>query len=309
MAVALALAPAPATGQATAGLVERCAPTAAGARCAEAAAAVQALAAQSGLLSGLGSTVPGAPSTLGRRLATSPRVALSLRAGGLELSLPDLTDRVGDPVRRLDVFVPTLHGSVTLGVFDGFRLLPTVGGFLSLDLVGATSAVFFPSSEGFDGRLASLSLGARIGLLRESFTLPGITLSVVRHISGSVSFGSTALGDPADVRVDPTTTALRLTVGKDLYAVGILAGVGLDRVSADATLRLATPGPHIQVQDELAFTRRVLYGGASLNFLVLQLSAELGWAAGLEAVPGYAGAPFDPTRGSLFASLAARLTL
>ena len=59
----------------------------------------------------------------------------------------------------------------------------------------------------------------------------------------------------------------------------------------------------------LTSTRTLLFGGASLNFLVLQLSAEAGWAGGLGAVQGYEGAPFDPKAGTGWASLAFRLTI
>lgn len=313
IAVALLLVATPrgAAAQGVEALVAVCEAAAPGAldRCTEAAIAARALTAQSGLLTGLGSTLPGAPSTLGRRIGNTPRVALSFRAGGLQLALPDLTDRANSPVGEAKVFVPTLHGSVAVGVFDGLRLMPTVGGFLSLDLVGQTAMVFLPGGDGFKDRIGSLSLGVRVGLLRESFTLPGVSASAVRHFMGSAGYADATLGDPAEVDLRPSVTSYRLTVGKDLLAVGVLAGVGWDDYDAEATVFVNDGNNLVASTGDLGFSRRLFYTGASLNFLVLQLSTEVGWAQGLSPVSGYSGAPHDPTKGSFFGSIAARLTI
>ena len=277
--------------------------------CAEAAVAARALMGHIGLLSALGSSVPGAASTLGRRLGNTPRVSVSLRGAGLQLRMPDLTDRQNQPAGEVNIFVPTLHGNVALGLFDGFRLMPTVGGFLSVDFVGQTSVAFLPRSEGFSGKVSSLGLGARIGILTESFTLPGISLSVMRNFHGTVSFANATLGDPAQVDLDPGTTSYRLTVGKDLLAVGLVAGVGWDSYSANASILLNSGTGVIASTADVGAGRKILFGGAALNFLILQLSAEVGWAQGLEATTGYTGAPFDPTKGTIFAGLSARLTI
>ncbi len=293
-------------------LSDRCqsvAPTSA-TRCLEGAIAAQALLGHTGLLAGLGSEIAGSPTTLGRRIGSTPRVALSIRAGGLYARLPDLTDRQNAPAREARFFVPTLHGSVALGVFDGFRLTPTVGGLLSLDLLAQSSMVFLPKGQSFDGRVGSLSLGARFGILRESFTLPGITISASRRSLGVVRLASVPLGDPTEVEVDPSVASYRLTVGKDLFAVGFLLGTGWDTYSTEARVGVADDVTgSVTVEAPLKASRPLFFGGASLNFLVLQLSAELGWAKGFSALSDYSGAEFDPTRRSLFGSLAARLTI
>ena len=263
-----------------------------------------------GLLAGLGSNIAGSATTLGRRIGSTPRVALSIRGGGLYARLPNLTDRQNSPAREARFFLSTLHGSVALGVFDGFRLMPTAAGFLSLDLLAQTSLVFLPEGQGFDGRVGSLSLGARVGVLRETFTLPGITLSASRRLLGVVRMGSVPLGDPTEVEVDPSVASYRLTIGKDLLAVGLLLGAGWDVYSTDARIGVADDlAGSVTVLTPLRVSRPLFFGSASLNFLVLQLSAELGWAQGFRAPSGYGGAEFDPTRGSPFGSLAARLTI
>jgi hypothetical protein len=183
--------------------------------CALAAGVARDLMGDVSLLAGGGSEVPGQSTTLGRRIGGSPRFAVSLGAGGQSVVVPELGASGGG---EASPFLPVVQVGLGLGLFDGFSLLPTVGGFLSVDLVGQASFLFFPEAEGFDGRVDVLSIGARVGLLRESFTLPGVTVSVSRRLSGSLGFGDTAAGDAGQVALDPSITSLRATVGKDLFA-------------------------------------------------------------------------------------------
>lgn len=276
--------------------------------CTELAVTARAIQGQVGFLAGLGSEVSGSAGTLGRRLGLTPRVSVGLRAGFLSMGLPDVADPNGAPSREATFMVPVVHAGLAVGLFDGFFLAPTVGGFLSLDLLAQTSTTFLPMGQGFDGRVTGFSFGARLGILRESFTLPGVALSASRRSVGKIRYGAGSGSGPA-VEVDPTVTALRATVGKDLLGVGLLAGAGWDRYSGGATL--FPPGVVAQGASVGSFNhdRSLIFGGAALNFLVLQLSAEAGWIQGFSAVQGYEGRPFDPTRGSFYGSLAARLTI
>ena len=107
-------APSYVDGQTPAGLGTACM-TAGGdsAVCRATSVAAQALLGHLAAVAGLGSEVPGTASNLGRRLGTTPRVALSLRAGGLRAGLPDLGDPTG--LDQTSFFVPTLHAGPTLG--------------------------------------------------------------------------------------------------------------------------------------------------------------------------------------------------
>lgn len=104
---------------------------------------------------------------------------------------------------------------------------------------------------------------------------------------------------------------MRATVGKDLLSLGLLAGVGWDFYGGNYQTDWtdADTGERIQFDGPLRRDRHLWFGGASMNFLILQLSAEFGWADGFDPVPGYLGAPFDATAGDLFGSLAFRLTI
>jgi len=272
--------------------------------CAEAAVAARALLGHVGLLAGLGSEVPGSPGTLGLRLNASPRPAFSVRTGFADVALPD-HQGASSPASQTSFLVPTLHAGLALGVFDGFLLRPTVGGFLSLDLIVQTSIVFLPSGSGFEDRVGAVSYGARLGILRETFTLPGVSVSATRRSVGDVAMGSVNQGDLFQVALEPTVTSVRATVGKDLFAVGLLAGVGWDSYGGAATIQA---GDAVATTDDLNDSRFLYFAGASMNFLILQVSAEGGMARGFAPVPGYDGASFDPGAATYFLSVAFRLT-
>jgi hypothetical protein len=279
------------------------------AQCTELAITARSLQGHVGLMAGLGSEIAGSAGTLGRRLGTTPHIAGNLRVAFADVSLPDLYDTGSDLPRKTTFVIPSMQAGVGVGLFDGFSVLPTVGGILSLDLFASGSVLFLPSGEGFQGGAGALTLGGRLGIFRESFTLPGVALSVSRRSLGSVRLGD-ATGPWGSVELAPRVTSLRVTVGKDLLGVGVLAGAGRDWYGGRATIQVREEGGNVvsASDGDYGHARSVVFGGASLNFLILQVSSEVGWAHGFSAVPGQDGSVFDPTAGTLYGSLAFRLT-
>ena len=275
--------------------------------CTVAAVAARSLAGHLGTLSAFGSHVPGTASTVGSRIGSAPRVSASLRAGGLNAGLPDVTDPSGTTESRF--FAPVVHLGVAAGVFDGFSPMPTVGGLLSLDLFGQAGFLSLPRDDGFSGGVRVLALGARVGILRESFTLPGVSVSVARHWPQRVRLDGPDPDEPVGLVLDAAITSVRMTVGKDLFGVGVLAGAGWDDHSADATLRVSDGGTGRAVaQGVLEADRRSYFVGASKSFIVVQMSAEAGWVHGFGPVEPLTDTAFDPAGGSLFGSVALRFT-
>jgi hypothetical protein len=275
--------------------------------CAEAALLGQAAQGGVGLaLAGPG-TLVGSASTLGRRFGSTPRVVVSVRGGLTRFPIPDLN---ADPVGNRTSTVPSLHGSVVAGVFDGFSPKPTVGGVLAVDLVLTGDWAFPSGDDGFDGSVGAWGYGLRIGVLRESFTLPGITLSATRRHQGSVEIRPAPDGFPR-VGLEGTTSSFRGEVGKDLAGFGLLGGVGWDRYSSDVSFRLGPlepSGPEVSLSTSGFDSDRVLFfGGISRTFLVAQIAGEFGYAQGFgdgrPEVPGY-----DADEGTLFGTLSFRLT-
>jgi hypothetical protein len=124
-------------------------------------------------------------------------------------------------------------------------------------------------------------LGARLGILRESFTLPGISLSAARRWMGSTSIGDLDASNPAEAGFDLEVTSIRGIVGKDFYGVGLLAGLGWDRLGGDATLRARTSptGPEtLASTTDLSSKRLVYFLGGSMTFLIAQISGEIGFS-------------------------------
>lgn len=299
------LATAPAIAQTPASVGARC--VVAGGDvdlCLTGATAAHALLGHSALQAGMGSPIPGTASNLGTRVGGGPRLSFYAQATATSWGMPATTDLA----EEASPLVIGLRFGAAAGLFDGFRVMPTVGGLLATDVFVEASTVFTGESDGFSGGQSTYALGARIGLLREGFTVPGASLSVARRFSGSLGYGEVSAGDIVDVVADPSTTSLRFAVSKDLFAVEVVGGLGWDSFSGDVTLRLPDgEGGTLVVDDAMEGSRRLYFAGASKTFsLILTLSAEAGWAGGLSEIPNYAGA-FDASSGGVFGSVAARL--
>lgn len=278
-------------------------------RCTDVAIGARALVGEFSLLAGGGSEIPGSASTLGTKIGNRPRLSASLRFAAGWVGLPDVFDEGLGTAGDVSFLVPVLQLGLAAGLLDGFSPMATVGGVLSLDLFGSAALAMPPSSQGFEGNSTGVTVGARVGLVRESFTLPGVSVSVARRVMGATRLGDMELGDPAYIEIRPSVSSMRATIGKDLFGIGVLAGVGWDRASSDTVLEVQGPGSvPVRVASPLDATRRLYFGSAAMHFVLLQVSLEGGWAEGYDPVPGGAGSGFDPTGGTPFGGLSLRLT-
>ena len=274
------------------------------ATCQDAALATEALLGGVGLATSFGGEVPGSPSTLGRRYGTSPRWAFAGRVGVAQFDVPMLSGET--PGRARNVWAPAFQADVAAGVFDGFGLAPTVGGFLALDLMLTGGVTLLPGGDGFDGSAASWGYGARVGLLRESFSLPAVTFAVTRRHVGGFAYQESV--DPSVDVERLNVTSYRTTVGKEFAALGVLGGFGWDRATGDGSVRATGGGPAIAF-DDVSAGRFLIFGALTRTWLVLQASVEAGFATGYDERAGGqpGGALYDPTAGSFFGSLGLRL--
>ena len=204
-----------------------------------------------------------------------------------------------------------VKGSVAVGVLDGFSLMPTVGGILSLDLLASASLLFLGESDGFLGNEGLLSVGGRVGIFRESFTLPGVTVSAMRSFGQHVVWTDAVNGEQIDT--DISTTSVRAVIGKDFFTLAVLAGMGWDWDRGEMGVQVPDPaapggGQGIGLMDGLTIRRSVYFAGVSITRLVWTLSLEGGWAGGYDGLAGYPGV-YDPGAITPFVSVAARLTI
>ena len=242
-----------------------------------------------------GSPVPGTASTLGMRIGSFPRLSFSGRLSVVPMEIPPLVDRSdGEGTGAL---MAGLSGQATVGLLTGWSPLPTVGGLFSLDLIARASWASLPEEKGFrDGSVWGWSAGLRLGALRESFTLPGISLTGSYGRTGHV-----ALGDPrgAGAYIDGAIADWNATLAasKRIGPVGVTAGVAWDRYTSEVDFAFpgpgSVPGEQVQVQDVADATteRWSAFTNVSWTFLIAHGSLEAGW----QEAPVPDGLPSDVT--------------
>ena len=258
-----------------------------------------------------GNAVLGQSSTLGGL----GHFAITLRATGLRGELPSFDNvMVGRGAATSDEFavdeqwfaVPQVD--VALGVFAGFPIgLTNIGG---LDLLLGGSYVPEVDEDGFalsapDGQL-KLNYGARLGLVEETFSVPGVSVSYMRRELPTLDVVAVADDDSlsvtdARVRVD----SWRAVVGKRFLVASLAAGIGQDRYDSEAAVsavvrdgllfrqQVSTAEPFSQ-----EITRTNLFANLSLNFLALRLVGEIGrsWGGEAPTFNTFAGTSADASR-------------
>jgi hypothetical protein len=192
-----------------------------------------------------------------------------------------------------------------------------MGGVASVDVLASIGILPLPTGAGFQaGAPFSWALGLRGGVFRESFTLPGISISAMyRHL------GRSTLGDPqlrdTDGFLDLSVSALSLrgAISKRIVGFGLTAGAGFDRYSSNGKFGFVDPESIDRQQFRLGITRlknnrASLFGNISYTMLILHLVGEIGWQQGTDLI----SAPLPPgipisTGGRIFGGLAARLSI
>ena len=280
--------------------------------CARVGEAAEVAQARIGMAFTGGNPVPGSGSTLGRRLRKIPRVSVDARATTIGADLPP-TSRIGSDT-EVDARVTTFNVDAAVGVVNGFSLLPTVGGFASVDLLASYGFSSLPDDKGFDDSPNSWGLGARVGLLRESFTVPGVSVSAMYRGFGDVDFGDRTLTnrDAAFRLSDQSVFSLRGTVGKRFLTLGATAGVGYDRYSSEVAAILRDPagGDPLRVSDpDFDSDRTTVFGNVSWSMLIVHLVGEVGWQSGGDVFPAPTGFESQADQKAWYGSLAVRVAI
>lgn len=261
-----------------------------------------------------GAPVPGSASTLGRRTATSRRFTTALRATFMSVDalLPASAD--AEPTGGGTAVAFGVDGALAL--FDGFFAAPTVGGVLSVDALASAGWVGGAGPMNVDGAF-TWGAGLRLGILRESFTLPGVSASFMVREVGPLRSGPMASGivgppppgfQPAWV-ADADALVARLTLGKRIGAVDAFAGAGWDRVGGDLSLGFVAEDGSFSgagVRDQTTSRWSALVG-AGYTFLVFQVAGEAGWQQGGESHEEE-GFRIDGSDGRFFGGFSFRFT-
>jgi hypothetical protein len=287
---------------------------AAGRVCTAAVDATRAIHPFLGILISGGNPVLGSASALGGL----GRFSVTARVNAVGVTLPRLSYDGSSPTvpRGQRVFAPAPVVEAAAGLYGG---LPS--GALAVDALA--SASLLPTGEFDDFRVdpqarrlgqvaLGLGFGARIGILREAGPLPGISASIMRRDVPTITYGDLAGGDEFQYSVDLRALNLRLVASKRLAFLDAAAGLGWDRYTGDASIRVrqgTLPGAAPDVPIELRNSRVVAFLNAGVELALLKLVAEVGYQGGRDQNLSTSFQDFDPTKGKLFAGLGLRLGL
>lgn len=309
-------------------------PTAAQEECAVVAQAVDAAQPQLGILMAGGNPVLGTASTGGVRLGLIPRVSLTGRINVVGARLPDIRQEADGQTDKFTLPAPAVGANLSVGLTQGFSVLPMIGGFGAIDLLASVSVL--PLSlleEDFGDNAFSWGAGARVGLIRESFVTPGVSVSMMYRSLGDVSFGEvcpgtevpiadnrsacSVEGDFGEIEFGLDNWSIRAAISKRFLGLGLTAGVGYDRFETSADFAVRAPGPPTGTEQVYRFNdvgvdndRWSAFLDASFTILFGSLVAEVGWMQGSDPITGFPStSDFDPNEGTFFGSLGARLSL
>lgn len=337
MAGAAVLAAAPLAAQGDINSVCSGVPEGARDECAIVAQAVDAAQPQLGILMAGGNPILGTASTGGVRLGLIPRVSLTGRVNVVAARMPDIRELDDGQADEFAVPAPAVGANVSVGVTQGFSLAPMIGGFGAIDLLGSVSVLPLSLVDDFGDNAFSWGAGARVGLMRESFVTPGVSVSLMYRNLGDVSFGQvcesgegpsltaptdpgrrscTGDGDFGEIDFGLSNWSARAAVSKRLLGLGLTAGVGYDKFDTDANFAFSTPAVggtrEVFRFDDVAVDngRWSAFLDASFTVLVASLVGEVGWMQGSDPVEGFPSASdFDAGDGTWFGSLGMRISL
>jgi len=256
-----------------------------------------------GMIVSGGNPVLGTAGTLGG----FGHVAATLRVNAIKASLPNPDSAARNPVpSSFNGYFPAPVIEAAVGLYGGQG-----GGLLSID--GLASAVLLPTSrvQGMSvdpdapkiGDIAlGLGYGARIGLLKGSFPIPAVSVSVMKRHVPRVQFGNVnaPTSDPADFATDLNVTNWRAVAGMRIVFVDLAAGLGIDHYTSTATIHYFDGLTTHTVTLDLANTREVLFANAGLTMGLMKLVAELGYQTGTDQSFATTFSDFDPKAGHVF---------
>ncbi len=256
-----------------------------------------------GMIVSGGNPVLGTAGTLGG----FGRVSATLRVNAIKASLPNPDSAAQNPVpSSFNGYFPAPVIEAAVGLYGGQG-----GGLLSID--GLASAVLLPTSRvrGMSvdpgapkvGDVAlGLGYGARIGLLKGSFPIPSVSVSVMKRHVPRVQFGdvNAPRSDPADFSTDFNATNWRAVAGMRVLFADVAAGVGIDHYTSAATIHYFDGITTHTVTLDLANTRKVLFADAGLTMGLVKLIAELGYQTGTDQSFATTFSDFDPKAGHVF---------
>jgi hypothetical protein len=284
----------------------------AGRVCSAAVDGTRALHPIAGLLVSGGNPVLGTANTQGGL----GHFSVTARANAAHVVLPDVNyDGSTSTVPASDeLFAPTPVVELAAGIYGG-----TSSGLLAVDFLGSaqllpTDQIDHLTVESGARRIGDVALGfgygARVGLVRESGPVPGVSVSVTRRDIPQLAYGDLADGDQYSYAVNLHATNLRVVASKQLAIVDVAAGLGWDKYTGDASVQFRDPVTSL-VQPEIPFdlnqSRTLAFLDAGLDLSTVKLLGEVGYQGAKDQKLSTDFEEFDTTKGKFFASFGLRV--
>jgi len=239
---------------------------------------------------------------------------VSARVNAVKVAVPS-TSSTNDSTTSAVVPAPVIEAGI--GIWNGLG-----GGLLSVDALA--SATLLPTTQVANlsvdpnatkiGKLAlGLGYGARIGIIRGSFLIPSVSVSVMRRSLPRLQYGTlgaTASPDSAfSFDTDLHATNFRLTAGMHLLLLDLAAGVGYDIYTSTAhvsyyntLLSTATDTLNLNNKRELVFL------DAGVNLVLLKVVGEIGFQTGKDQGLSTSYQGLDPKSGHVFGGVGVRIS-
>ena len=257
-----------------------------------------------------GNPVPGASSTLGMRIGKIPRITVAVRGTGAFVNLQSVrAENSGDDEKGI---ARTINLDAAVGVLSGWSIAPTIGGFASLDLIASAGMLTMPDEFSEAGN--SWAVGARVGILRESFTAPGVSVTGMYRSIGDLRYNTTQgceldACDATYILTDNSVMSVRAVVGKRLFVLGANAGVGYDRFSGQPGVLVGSIGGG--TYPELEQDRFTAFANIAWTMLLLNVVVEGGYQRGNGDFEAPLPAQFESRtqKSTYYGTLALRLAL
>jgi hypothetical protein len=278
----------------------------------------------------LGQAVAGGSATLGQNstLGGLGHFSIGVHGTGVAGSIPDVANfprcyggrQAPTSLPTSKSFVPMAGADAAIGVFGGLPLALTNIGAIDLLL----SAQYVPersfsgvSITAPDGSL-QIGYGARLGLLSESFLVPGISLSYIKRDLPRIGVSAFANGDSLAISgLKVKSSSWRLGASKNLLLLSLGAGVGQDKLESSVdsvTARVSYPTSVTPTRGTIAnqrqsLTRTNYFVNASFSLLVAKLTAEIGQSTGGSVTTYNTFSGAQPTGARTYGSVGLRFGL
>lgn len=243
-------------------------------------------------------------------------LSIGIRATAFKADVPDLSYDGNGAVPKgeeIGLGAPTIDAG--LGLFNGLA-----NGMLSVDLLASVTAVptnidnlsVDPDASTVGDFAYHIGWGARVGVIRQAFPIPAVTVSYMKREIPRVQYGDVPAGDDYSYQIGVKSTSLRATVGYNMPILSLGVGLGRDSYTGDSEIQFNNPdpgNPGIEtISMDLDQSRTTLFADVGINLGPLKFAGEVGMQTknDLKTASDFTGV--DVNKGLKYASAGIRIS-